>query len=99
MPYADKEKQKAYVRDWTREYHRRKKTEQEKNQKELLENYKEAVTKLTNLRNQKSFDPFSEMLSQAHTTAILSGGKPVSFDELSPRIKQIFTIGKQKVRK
>jgi hypothetical protein len=27
MPYADKDKQKAYVRDWAREYQRRKKAE------------------------------------------------------------------------
>ena len=35
MPYKDKEKQKAYVRKWSREYQRRKKAEVEQLKQEL----------------------------------------------------------------
>ena len=30
MPYADKEKQKEYVRNWTKDYYRRKRAEQKR---------------------------------------------------------------------
>jgi signal recognition particle GTPase len=73
MPYADKDKQKAYVREWSREYQRRKKAERlamEQRLKELGERDREKTDEITAAFKQHTPlpDPRDEKIKELEQT-------------------------------